>query len=99
MTKFYNKDQGCLWPLIGWITSLLLKSVMLFYFWKWFVAVPFQIPEITFIHSIGLWSLISLLQFKHKMKEDITIGIYVIEVILNLLLLFGIGYLIKLLLL
>lgn len=99
MTKFYNKDQGCLWPLIGWIATLLLKSVMLLYFWKWFVAEPFQLFEISFAHSIGLWSLISLLRYRHSEKGDTTIGIYVMEIVTNLLLLFGVGYLIKLLLL
>lgn len=95
MTKFVgNNNQGCLWTLIGGTIFLLLKSIILFQFWSWFISEPFGIKEISFLQSMGLWCVIDLIRFTKQKKDSIPNWLFIIEVLLNYLITFILGLII-----
>lgn len=98
MTVFDKNNQGCLWTLIGGTVFLLLKTTILMLFWAWFIIPVFGIQEISFLQSMGLMFFIDFIRFRKDKKENTSIWLYVLEVIVNLLLLLSFGFILHLVL-
>ena len=95
MTKFVgNNNQGCLWTLIGGTIFLLLKSIILFLFWKWFISEPFGIIEINYLQSMGIWCIVDLLRFSKQKKESTPTWLFIIDVFANYIILLILGLII-----
>ena len=95
MTKFVgNNNQGCLWTLIGGTMFLLLKSIILFLFWKWFISEPFGIIEINYLQSMGIWCIVDLLRFSKQKKESTPTWLFIIDVFSNYIILLILGLII-----
>jgi hypothetical protein len=95
MTKFVgNNNQGCLWALIGGTIFLLLKSIILFLFWKWFISEPFGIIEINYLQSMGIWCVVDLLRFSKQKKESTPTWLFIIDVFANYIILLILGLII-----
>ncbi len=67
-------------------------------FWNWFITNIFQVSYIDFFQSLGLMTFIDFLKFRKEMKEDIHAFVYILDVVLNLLIILFLGYLIHLVL-
>ena len=98
MNTIKNKNQGCLWTLVGGTIFLLLKTTIFMLFWNWFITNIFQVSYIDFFQSLGLMTFIDFLKFRKEMKEDIHAFVYILDVVLNLLIILFLGYLIHLVL-
>lgn len=98
MTKFVgNNSQGCFWTLIGGTIFLLLKTTILFLFWKWFLSEPFGLVEISYLQSMGLWCIIDLLRFTKQKKDSVPSWLFIIDVFINYTVLFILGLIIHIL--
>ena len=95
MTKFVgDNNQGCLWTLIGGTMFLLLKSIILFLFWKWFISEPFGIIEINYLQSMGIWCIVDLFRFSKQKKESTPTWLFIIDVFANYIILLILGLII-----
>jgi hypothetical protein len=98
MTIFKENNQGCLLTLIGGTLFLLLKTIILYFFWEWFIQ-PLGMSEINLAQSLGLILVLDFLKFKKTKKDDVPTWVFILDVLVNLSILLGLGYLIHYILL
>lgn len=94
MNVFSENNQGCIVTLIGGTIFLFLKTTILMLFWQWFLVPVFSITEITFFQSMGLIFVLDFLKFTKAKKKETPTWLYIIDVIVNLGILLGLGFII-----
>ena len=94
MSMFDKNNQGCLVTLIGGTIFLLLKTTILMLFWSWFISPVLQFSEITFFQSMGLIFVLDFFKFSKQKKNEVPAWLYIIDVVVNLSILLGLGFII-----
>lgn len=96
MNLLKDNNPGCFTALIGATIFLVFKSTVLMLFWQWFITPVFGLIPINFLQSLGLMVVIDFLRFKKEKKESIPAWVFIIDVVMNLLILLTLGFLIHL---
>ena len=94
MNMFDKNNQGCLATLIGGTIFLLLKTTIFMLFWSWFISPVLQFPEITFFQSMGMIFILDFFKFSKQKKNEVPVWLYIIDVVVNLSILLGLGFII-----
>ena len=96
MNLLKDNNPGCFTALIGATIFLVFKSTILMLFWQWFITPVFGLIPICFLQSLGLMVIIDFLRFKKEKKESVPTWVFIIDVVMNLLILLTLGFLIHL---
>lgn len=96
MNLLKDNNPGCFTALIGATIFLVFKSTILMLFWQWFITSVFGLIPISFLQSLGLMVIIDFLRFKKEKKESVPTWVFIIDVVMNLLILLTLGFLIHL---
>jgi hypothetical protein len=96
MNLLKDNNPGCFTALIGATIFLVFKSTILMLFWQWFITPVFGLIPISFLQSLGLMVIIDFLRFKKEKKESVPTWVFIIDVVMNLLILLTLVFLIHL---
>ena len=95
----FLKAAGVFWVFsLLFLISVAIEGFVFSYLWLWFIT-PLGTPAISLIHAIGMCALfdfISYHYYDYRKSEEVPLATSIIYIFLRPLVVFIIGYLLKL---